>query len=373
MVEIVEVKTRKDRKLFVDFPNKLYKGNEFFCPDLMVDELNLFNPKKNVSYEDSEARYFLAKENGKVVGRIAGIIQRLYNEKTGEKRMRFSRFDSINDERVAKALFEAVENYAREKGMEIVHGPLGFNDLEREAMLIEGFDQLSTFEEQYNYPYYKDLMEKCGYEKEVDYVEFKILKPEGPDERINRIAESVMKKYNLKMGEAKNTSEFIKKYKKGIFEVIDEAYAPLYGTIPFTDKLRDQIIEKFRMFLTKKLIMTVVDENDKVVAFGLAIPSLTKVMQKTKGRIFHPAILGIVKAVKKPEGVDLGLIGVLPEYRAKGVNAIIVKFLLDTMLEMNLQWCETNLNLEDNAKIQNQWKNFNHIHHKRRRCFMKRV
>lgn len=373
MLEIIEVKSRKDKKDFVNFPNKLYKNNEYFCPALTFDELNMFSPKKNVSYEDCEAKYFLAKQDGKTVGRIAGIIQKLYNQKTGEKRMRFSRFDCIEDEQVAKALFEAVENYAREKGMDIVHGPLGFNDLDREAMLIDGFDQLSTFEEQYNYPYYQSLVEKCGYVKDVDYVEYKLFKPKGYDERINRLADAVMKKYNLKYGTAKNMDEYIKKYKDGIFKVVDEVYSPLYGTIPFTDKLRDQIISQFRLFLNQKLFMTIVDENDKVVAFGFAIPSITKVIQKTKGKLLHPAILGIFKAVKKPEGVDLALTGVLPEYRTKGVNALIMKFLINTMVDLDVDWCETNLNLEDNSRIQNQWKNLEHINHKRRRCFIKNL
>lgn len=373
MIEIIEVKTKKERKEFVEFPNKLYKNNPYFCPAITADELSMFDPKKNVSYEDCEAKYFLAKENGKVVGRIAGIIQKLYNNKTGEKRVRFSRFDCINDEKVAKALFNAVENYAREKGMNLVHGPLGFNDLDREAMLIEGFDKLSTFEEQYNYPYYPELMEKCGYAKEVDYVEYKLYKPAAHNERVNRIADAVMKKYNLRYGTAKNMTEYINKYKDGIFAVIDEVYAPLYGTIPFTDKLRNQIISQFRLFLNQKLFMTIVDENDKVVAFGFAIPSITKVIQKTKGKIIHPAILKIFKAIKKPEGVDLALTGVLPEYRAKGVNALIMKFFIDSMIDLDIKWCETNLNLEDNSRIQNQWKNFKHERHKRRRCYIKNL
>lgn len=371
MLETIEVKTKKDRKDFVNFPNKLYKDNPYFCPALTFDELNMFDPKKNVSYEDCEAKYFLVKDNGKVVGRIAGIIQKLYNDKTGEKRVRFSRFDCINDVNVAKALFNAVENYARENGMDLVHGPLGFNDLDREAMLIDGFDKLSTFEEQYNYAYYPELVEKCGYAKEIDYVEYKLYKPDGYDEKINRLADAVMKKYNLHYGSAKNMTEYINKYKDGIFKIVDEVYAPLYGTVPFTDKLRNQIISQFRLFLNQKLFMTICDENEKVVAFGFAIPSVTKVIQKTKGKILHPSILGIFKAIKKPEGVDLALTGVLPEYRAKGVNALIMKFLINTMVDLDIKWCETNLNLEDNSKIQNQWKHFEHENHKRRRCYIK--
>lgn len=372
MITVEEVKTRKQKKQFVDFPNKLYKNNPYFVPSIRMDELNLFNPK-NVNYEDCEAKFFLAYKNKKVVGRIAGIIQKTYNNKTGEKRVRFSRFDSIKDTEVAKALFSAVEKYAKEKGMETVHGPLGFNDLDREALLIDGFDHLSTFEEQYNYDYYQTLIEQSGYEKEIDYVEYKIFPIKERDERIDRIANAVMKKHNLHIGFAKNKKEYIEKYKDGIFKVIDEVYSPLYGVVPFTNSVRDQIISQFKLFLNIKYMVTVCDENENVVAFGFAIPSVSKVIQKTKGRILHPKILGIFKAVKKPEILDLALTGVLPEYRAKGVNALILQFMMSNLLSSNLKYLETNLNLEDNAKIQNQWKNFPNINHKRRRCFVKKL
>ncbi len=373
MIDILEVKTKKQIKEFVDFPTKLYKDNPYYVPPIRMDEINLFNPKKNISSDDCEAKFFLAYSEGKVVGRIAGIIQRQYNEKTGEKRVRFTRFDSINDKNVAKALFEAVENYAKEMGMDVIHGPLGFNDLDREGLLIDGFDQLSTFEEQYNYEYYKDLIESAGYDKEIDYVEYKIFPIKERDPRIDRIAESVMKKNNLRYGSAKNKTEYIEKYKEGIFKVVDAVYAPLYGVVPYTERVRDQIISNFKLFLNLKYFVTIVNEKDEVIAFGFAIPSVSKVMQKTKGRLLHPGILGIVKAVKKPKVIDLALTGVLPEYRSKGVNALVMQFLMNTLTNENIDHLETNLNLEDNNLIQNQWKNFPNINHKRRRCFIKKL
>lgn len=373
MIEIREVKTRKQIREFVDFPQKLYKDNPYFVPFIRMDEINLFNPKKNASYDDCDAKYFLAYENKKVVGRIAGIVQRLFNEKTGEKRLRFSRFDAIDNEGVAKALFNAVENYAKEMGMDTVHGPLGFNDLDREGLLIEGFDQLSTFEEQYNYDYYQRLIEYAGYDKEIDYVEYKILPIKEVDERVNRLAEAVMKRHNLHFGTAKNMNEYVEKYKEGIFKVIDEVYAPLYGVVPYTPKVRDQIISQFKLFLSLDYFCTVVNENDEVVAFGFAIPSLSKGIQKTKGRILHPGIFSLLYDIKHPKVLDLALTGVLPEYRAKGVNALIIKFMMDIVSNKKIKYIETNLNLEDNAIIQNQWKNFPHINHKRRRCFIKKI
>lgn len=372
MIEIKEVKTRKQKRQFVDLPNKMYKNNPYFVPALRLDEMNLFKPK-NVNYEDSEAKFFLAYKDKKVVGRIAAIIQKTYNKKTGEKRVRFSRFDCIDDKEVAKALFDAVENYAREKGMEIVHGPLGFNDLDREALLIEGFNHLSTYEEQYNFPYYQSLIENAGYEKEVDYLEYKIFPIKERDERIDRIANAVMKKHNLHVGTAKNKKEFIEKYKEGLFKVVEEVYSPLYGTVPFTDAVRDQIISQFKLFLNINYMVVFCDENERVVAFGFAIPSVSKVLQNTRGRILHPKILGIIKAVRKPEVLDLALTGVLPEYRAKGANALILQFMMAQLATKNLKYVETNLNLEDNVLIQNQWKNFPNINHKKRRVFVKKL
>lgn len=373
MIQVKEVKTRKQQKQFVEFPNKLYKGNKFFVPFLSMDEMNLFKPKKNVSFEECDAKYFLAHKNGKIVGRIAAIIQRTYNAKTGQKRVRFSRFDCINDQEVANALFGAVENYAREKGMEIIHGPLGFNDLDREGLLIDGFDQPSTFEEQYNFPYYQTLIENAGFEKEVDYVEYKIFPLKQRDERIDRLANAVLKRNNLHVVTNRSMSEIIKYYRKGLFEVVDKVYSPLYGTIPFTDKLRDQIIGQFRLFLNKKYFCLVCDENENVVAFGFAIPSMSEVIRATGGKVVHPKIFKIFKAVKKPEILDLALIGVLPEYRAKGVSAVIMQFMMNILYEDNLKYVETNLNLENNTIIQNHWKNFPNINHKRRRCFVKKL
>lgn len=372
MLEIKEVKTNKQKKQFVNFPNKLYKNNPYFVPYLKFDELKLFNPK-NVVYEDCMAKFFLAYKDKKVVGRIAGIIQKTYNQKTNEKRVRFSRFDCIDDQNVSDALFKAVETFAKENNMTKIHGPLGFNDLDREALLIEGFDQLSTFEEQYNYNYYQKLIENSGYTKEIDYVEYKIFPIKERDERIDRIANAVMKKHNLHFGFAKNKKEYIEKYKDGIFKVVDEVYSPLYGVVPFTQKVRDQIISQFKLFLNVNYMVTICDENEDVVAFGFAIPSVSKVLQKTNGKIFHPKIFGIIKAVKKPEILDLALTGVLPEYRSKGVNALILQFMMSNLLSKNLKYLETNLNLENNALIQNQWKNFPNINHKRRRCFVKNL
>lgn len=372
MIEIKEVTTRRQQRQFVDFPTKLYRKNPYYVHPLRMDELNLFN-EKNVSYEDVDAVYYLAYKDGKIVGRIAGLIQRLYNQKVNEKRVRFTRFDCIDDEKVARALFTAVERWGKNKGMDIIHGPMGFNDLDREGMLIEGFDELATFEEQYNYAYYPKLMEACGYEKEVDWLEYKIYPTEENEERVNRLSEAVLKRYKLRIATAKNKKEYIEKYKQGIFEIIDEAYGDLYGTVPFTDKVRDQIISQFKLFLSMKFLITLVNENDEVVAFGLAIPSLSKAIQKSKGRITPLAVFRVVHAVKHPKICDFGLIGVRKTYANRGLPAVMMNWIMTQMKDCNLDYCETNLNLEYNIHIQNQWKNFKHEQHKRRRSYVKNI
>lgn len=371
MIEIKEVKTKSDKRKFVDFPTKLYKGCDQYVHPLRMDELNLFS-HKNVSYEDCDTIGFLAYKDGKLAGRIAGIEQRIYNEKVHEKRIRFTRFDCINDVEVAKALFNAVEEWAKSKGMDIVHGPLGFNDLDREGMLIEGFDELATFEEQYNYPYYPELMEKCGYGKEVDWLEYKIFPTYGEREkRVEELAEKVLKRYNLRMVKEKSKKKFIEKYKKGVFEVIDEAYGDLHGVVPYTDKLRDQIINQFKMFISLKYMVTIVNEKDEVVAFGFAIPSLSRAVQKCKGRLTPCGIARLLYAVNHPKILDFALIGIRKSYLNKGLPAIVLNYIMKHLDEFGVEYCETNLNLEYNIPIQNQWKNFDHVQHKRRRCYIK--
>ncbi len=373
MIEIKEVKTKKQIKTFVDFPTKLYKGVKQYVHPLRMSEFELFNPKKNASFEDCDAKYFLCYKDGKLVGRIAGIIQRLYNEKVNEKRVRFTRFDAINDTQVAKALFDAVENYAKENGMNTVHGPMGFNDLDREGMLIEGFDEIATFEEAYNFDYYKDLMKECGYEKEVDWVEYNITVPKQLDSKIIRVAELIKEKYHLKLADKKNKRAFIKKYAPGIFKLLDEAYGPLYGVVPYTDKVRKQVIDQFNLFISTDFISLVVDENDNVISFGFAIPSLSEVINKCEGKLNLVSIFKLIKAVKHPSQLDLALIAVKPEYASKGVPAVIMYEMINNFIKHGIVSCETNLNLEDNIQIQHLWKNFEHHQHKRRRSWIKHI
>ncbi len=373
MVEIKEVSTKKDIKRFVNFPHKLYKNNPHFVPFLNIDEVNKFNPKKNESFDDCIVKCYIALRDKKVVGRVAGIIQKLYNEKTNQKRVRFSRFDCIDDVEVSNALFSTLEKWAKENGMEIIHGPMGYNDLDREGLLIEGFDQLSTFEEQYNYEYYQKLIEAYGFKKEVDWIEYKIFAPKEINERVDKIAEAVKKRYDLKVVKPTNLKKFIKEYKDQFFDTLDAAYSKLYGVVPFSDKVKKAVIQQFNLILNKDYILTVFDKNDKMVAFGLAFPSLSKSVNKSKGKLFPLGIFRILKQIKAPNSIDLGLIAVRPEYQNKGVNAIILSYLINGMIEKNIEYAETNLMLEYNSKVQTQWDLFEYIQHKKRRCYVKNI
>lgn len=375
MVEIKEVKTKKQIKEFINFPLDLYKGNEYFVPPLYGDEKNIF--KEDFAYSDqTECIYYNAYKNGRIVGRISGIIQLASNKKNNEKRVRFTRFDAINDQEVADRLFSAVEKWANNKGMDTIVGPLGFSDLEREGLLVEGFDQISTFEEQYNYEYYQTLIENYGFVKEVDWIENKLYLPEDYKEkleRLDRLSSLMMKRYKLKFGESKNTNEFIKQYAEQFFDILDETYDKLYGTVPFTDKTRKMMISNFKLIINVKNVAVIVDENDKVVCFGICFPSLGKAVQKSKGHLTPLALIRLLKAIKKPKVIDLGLIGVLPEYQNKGIASAIVAKVMKMLAYDGIEYAETNLNLEDNKNIQNQWKVFNAIQHKRRRAYIKPI
>ncbi len=372
MLEIKEVVTKKQQKEFLNFPLKLYKNNPYFVPPLYGDEKKIFN-KDYLYLDQAEAIYFNAYLDGKIVGRISAIIQKVSNQKRNEKRVRFTRFDSIDNQEVANQLFNAVEDWAKQKGMDTIVGPLGFSDLEREGLLIEGFDQLSTFEEQYNYDYYQKLIENCGFEKEVDWVERKLYLPEKIDERLDKFSTLMMKRYKLKFGTAKNTKDFIKKYADKFFDIIDETYDGIYGSVPFTPATRKLMIQNFNLIIDLNHVAVIVDENDRVVCFGICFPSLAKAVQKSQGHLTPLALIRLLKAIKKPKVLDLGLIGVLPEYAMKGISTAIVNEIMKMLLKGDIEYAETNLNLETNHNVINLWNYFKTVQHKRRRSFVKKI
>lgn len=372
MIEIKQVKTKKDIKEFIEFPLRLYRDNPYFVPPLYGDEKALF--KNKTVYDDQcETVYFIATQDGKTVGRISGILQKASNEKWQQKRVRFTRFDCIDSQEISDALFDAVEGWAKQKGMNEIVGPLGFSDLEREGLLIEGFDYMSTFEEQYNFPYYQKLIENRGYVKEVDWIERRLFYPKKADERLYRLSDLMMKKYDLHFGTAKNTAQFIKKYGDGFFEILDKTYVDIYQSVPFTQKMKKQLLSSLKLIINIKHVAVILDKNENIVCFGICFPAIGKPLQKSGGRLTPLTVLKLLRTIKSPTVIDLGLIGVVNEYRGRGIATALICRIMDMLLDKNIEYAETNLNLEDNANIINQWKSFDSLQHKRRRSYVKKI
>lgn len=372
MLEIREVKTKKEQRAFLNFPLKMYKDNPCFVPPLYMDEKKIFNDDY-VYLDTCEAIYFNAYRDGKQVGRISGILQKASNELRNEKRVRFTRFDAVNDPEVAKGLFAAVEKWALDRGMDTVCGPLGFSDLEREGLLIEGFDQLSTFEEQYNADYYQRLIEECGYEKEVDWLESKIMLPENDDGTLEKMTDFIMKRYDLHFGQSKNTRDFLKKYADQFFELLDSAYADIYGTVPFTDGMKKMMMDNFKLIIDTKHVAVILDQDEQVVCLGICFPSIARAVQKSGGHITPAALVKLLRAIKHPKIIDLGLVAVRRDYLNRGIATAISAELMKMLREDGVEYAETNLNLEDNSAILNMWKRFKTEQHKRRRSFVKKL
>ncbi len=373
MLSVIEVKTKKQRKEFVEYPLRLYKGNPYFVPPLYGDEMAMFT-SKNIYSKTCKSAFYLAQRDGVTVGRIQAIIQNQYNDIYNVKQVRFTRFDCENNPETAKALFDAAEAWAKANGMDTVVGPLGYSDMEREGLLIEGFDYLSTFEEQYNYEYYASLIESCGYVKDIDWVESRLFSTPQQDDRLWKLAERSMKKSNLHFaGVGMKKSKFIKKYAPSIFKCLDECYKELYGFVPYTPEMINQMLVQFKLFINLKYMLAICDEDENVVAFGLVLPGIGKALQKSGGKLTPACLVRLFKAIKKPESIDLALVAIMPRYRKSGLSALIITTLQDMLADGSVKYLETNLNLETNLTIQQGWKHFNHIQHKRRRSYIKKL
>lgn len=373
MVEVREVKTVSDIREFIEFPLRMYKNCPCFVPPLYGDEKKLLRSGGNT--EDADAVFYLAVRAGKTVGRIQGILQKRYNTLHETKQVRFTRFDSIDDPEVAKALFDAVEQWGSAKGMTHICGPLGYSDMDREGLLVEGFDENSTFEEQYNYAYYAALLEGCGFQKDVDWLESELRMPAQRNPMLQRVAERTMQMNKLHVASSEGLSKrkYIEKYRDGFFDCLDECYSKLYGTVPLTREAQDELIDQFMLIVNKKYAVFICDENERVVGFGLCFPAIGDAVKKSGGRLTPMTLLRILKAVRKPRTIDLGLVAIRPEYQSKGVNAVILNGLLDMLSDGQVKTCETNLNLETNTAVLSQWKHFDARQHKRRRAYSKTI
>ncbi len=372
MIEISEVKTRKDVKEFIEFPLRLYRGCEYFVPPLYSDEKKLI--MSGGKTDIAESVFFLARRGGRVVGRIQGILQRQYNELHGTKRLRFTRFDSIDDAEVSRALFSSLEEWGRERGMEELCGPLGYSDLDREGLLIEGFSEDSTFEEQYNYEYYGRLIEDAGYSKEADWLEFELRAPEKKNDMLMRVAERTLELNNLHIADTNMSKRaYIRKYGDSFFECLDECYGKLYGTVPITPDQRKELISQFLLIINIKFAVFICDENDRVVAFGLCFPAIGEAVKKSGGRLTPPTLIKLLRLARSPRVMDLGLVAVRPEYQSSGVNAVLLNGIMEMLSSGMVEKCETNLNLETNTAVIGQWKYFNARQHKKRRAYVKKI
>ncbi len=373
MIEIRQISpTRRQLKEFTHFHIDLYKDNPYFVPPLVVDDLDTLNPEKNPAFDFCEADYFMAYRDGKPVGRIAAIINRQVNEASGQKAARFGFVDFIDDKEVSGALLARVEQWAREKGMEKVIGPLSFTDLDKEGCLIEGFDQLSTMATIYNYPYYPEHFEHHGYVKESDWVEYLIAIPDGIPEKHLRIAEIVKKKFGLKVVKYKSRRKIKEEYGKALFHLINDAYKDLYQFSRLTDRQIDKYIDDYLSLLDLDLVTIITDAEGTIVGVGISMPSMSRALQKSRGRFFPMGWWHLLKGLKgKNDRVDLLLVAVRPDYQAKGVNALLFVDLIPQYIKKGFKWAESNPEMEGNAKVQNQWEAFNPKLNKRRRSYVK--
>ncbi|WP_278797861.1 N-acetyltransferase [Leyella stercorea] len=379
-IEIKKVESRRDLCKFIDFHNELYKGNPYHVPNLYFDEMNTFRKDKNAAFDFCEAEYFMAYRDGKAVGRVAAIINHSANKKWERESVRFGWIDFVDDIEVSKALLKAVEDYGKSKGMKEIVGPLGFTDMDPEGMLLYGYDQLGTQATAYNYPYYPEHMDRMGgWEKDNDYVEYKLYVPEEMPEKYATIAKMIQKRYNLQVKKLKRNEIYGENgYGKKIFDVVNETFKDLYGYSKLTDRQIEQYVKMYLPMADLDLITIIEDWNTpdhKVVGVGISIPSLARALQKCGGKLFPFGWWHILRALKfhKTEVVDLLLIGVLPEYRQKGANALLFYDLIPHYQRLGFKWGETHVEMETNMKVQGQWQYLNREIHKRRRCYKKDI
>ncbi len=371
-ITIKEVKNKKELNEFISYPLKLYKNNPYHVPQLKTFEKEILNPKKNPAFDYCEARYWLAYKDGKVVGRIAGIYNPKSNEIWNEKMMRYGWIDFDKDIDVADKLLKTVEEWGREKGMTGLHGPLGFTDMDLEGMLVEGFDELATQAVLYNYPYYPEFMEQLGFKKAIDWLQLEITIPKEVPEKIKRVSQIVQKKYNLKLKTFKKAKE-VKPYASQVFDIINKSYTELYGFVPLTQKQVDSYVKMYFDMVNPKYLGFVVDENDKLVGFGLGVLSLSKAFQKAKGSLFPFGWYHILRALYKNDTLDLLLHAVLPEYNNKGVPAIFYEHMTQACIDNGVKTAITSHILEDNKPSLQMFNAYPKRQHLRRRIYEKSI
>ena len=370
MLNVVEVKTKRQLKRFIDFPYELYADNPYWIPPLRVDELSTLRWDKNPAFSYCEARYWMVYKDNQIVGRIAGIINHEAIEKWGQGYARFGWLDLIDDLEVMKCLLQQVENWAREKGLSGIQGPMGFCDLDKEGMLIDGFDEMGTFTTLYNYAYYPKYMEILGYSKDVDWYEYIMEVPEKLSDDIVRVAEAVKEKNKLKTITFTKPKQILP-YAKAIFDLINEAYSDLYNVVPLSDEQVEFFTKQYFSVVNPDYINLVLDESDQLAAFSIGFPSLAKSLQKTKGKLLPLGFIRLLRALKVNNSVDMLLIAVRPDLQGKGVNSLLFKAMAEACWKNGVKVAHLNPQLEDNRKVRSQWKRFTGQQNKKRRCYYK--
>ena len=374
-VEIVEVLTKGDLWKWIKFPIRFYKKNSAFTPFLNMDEFDLFSGslKKNPAYEFCETKLFLAYKDGKIVGRIAGLINHAYNKKWGKNAIRFTRFDFIDDYEVSAALFEKVVEWGRERGHEEVMGPIGFTDLDHEGMLIEGFDELNMSLTFYNHPYYAEHMERLGLKKDIDWIEYQIQVPSESNERLDRMFKHITDTHKYEII-TYNDRKLLREEAYKAFDLIDLAYSKLYGTVPLTPAIVEKTINDFVPLVNLDYICGVKDENGKIVAFGFLLPSTVMARKKSSGKLLPLGIFRLLRALKgKNDTLEMYIIAVDPELQARGIPVLIINTLLERLIKNGVRICETGPMLETNTAVHSLWSYFDKRQHRRRRCYIKSI
>ena len=366
--------TASELRSYVKFGIDLYKGNDYYVPPLIFDEVATLMPDKNPAFEFCTAQSFMAYRNNEPVGRITAIINDIVNEKTGERTMRFGFVDFIDDAEVVDALFKAAEDWGRSRGMNKIVGPMGFTDMDHEGMLTEGFEEMGTMATLYNYPYYPAHMERMGYGKEVDWIEFRMTVPDAIPEKYKRIADIVARKYNLSVKKFTSRKKIKQEYGHALFELINEAYTGLYGYSPLTDRQIDYYIDMYLGVIRLEDVCLIVDGDGNLVAVGISMPSLSQALRRSGGKLFPTGWYHLWKAIRgKVDVVDLLLVAVKPEYQSKGVNAMIFADLIPVYVKNGYKYAESNIELEGNENVQKQWEYFEYRQHRRRRAWSKNL
>ena len=374
-VEIREIdSTRSQLKEYVKFGIDLYKGNDFFVPPLIYDEIDTLSPDKNPAFEYCTAKSWMAYRDGKPVGRITGIVNSIVNDRTGSHDLRFGFMDFIDDDEVVDALFNELMRWGKSQGLNSIVGPMGFSDMDHEGMLTYGFDELGTMATIYNYPYYPRHMERLGFRSDAEWVEYRMTVPDRIPNQLQRVGDIVRRKYRLRTIKFTSSKKLKEQYGQALFELINEAYDSLYGYSPLTKRQIDYYISIYLPILRLENVCVIVDADDKLVGVGISIPSLSRALQKSRGRLFPFGWTHLLKALYRPnDTVDLLLVAVKPEYQSKGVNALLFTDLIPVYIKNGYRWAESNPELVENENVQQQWKFFERRQHRRRTAFRKDI